>query len=116
MSAVLSRLLCAALLLAPAAASAHGSGLVLFVIGMPWAGLAWLIAAIVFVRSGARPDRWARVLVALVLLPVWALLFIGPWFSSWEVDLRPFEEWWALGLPALLLALVIHVSRLVRPR
>lgn len=101
----------AALSMVPIAAHAHGGGLVLLVVGLPWAALAWLVAAIWFVRAGERRQRAARLTASILVLPLWGWLFLGPWFSSWEPELRIYEEWWALGLPALLLVLVIGASR-----
>ncbi len=94
----------------PNLAFAHGNGLVLMAIGIPFALIAYLASALVFVWAAPKDDRMKRVSISFLALPVWLLCFLSPWFSSFEVLISPYETQWSIGLPLLLLAAVTYFS------
>jgi len=97
------RLLALLLLLFPSSAVAHGSGLAFIIFGIPLAICAYLIGAVLLVRSARQGNRWKRAGLLAVGFPVWLALFIIPWSGPYGNALSQYEMAWSFGLPTALL-------------
>ena len=92
------------------AAHAHGSGLFLIFVGVPFALLAYLVFSVACVLSARKGQRAYQAILCVMFVPIWGVLFWTPWLSSYEVNLRPYEVEWSLILPSLLLVAGIAIA------
>jgi hypothetical protein len=84
-------------------AHAHGSGLFLIFVGLPFALLSYLVFSAMSVLSAAKGQRMYRAILCVAFAPIWGMVFWTPWLSNYEENLRPYEVEWSLILPGLLL-------------
>ncbi|WP_255989980.1 hypothetical protein [Chitinolyticbacter albus] len=105
------------LLFMPGIAHAHGDGLFLAFVGMPFlallfvAFLAWQTA-----RAGRGGRLWAFC-KNLLLAPLWLFVFIAPWFNrSLERVLSPYEVAWTFLMPVALFLASLWLSARRRRR
>jgi predicted MFS family arabinose efflux permease len=90
-------------ILLSAPAFAHGKGLFLLFIGLPFLAALFLVYLGWVIYTSPAKKRFATFIQSLVVGAFWMAIFIGPWFeSSIENVISDYEISWTFIIPLLL--------------
>ena len=91
-------------------AYAHGGGMTLLFIGLPFLAALFLFYLISALCAAPTGKRFSAFIQSLFVGALWLALFIGPWFQyQIELFLRNHEGTWAIVIPIVLFLSLIHI-------
>jgi hypothetical protein len=84
-------------------AYAHGGGMTLLFIGLPFLAVMFLFYLIGALSTAPTGKRFSTFIQSLFVGALWLAIFMGPWFQyQIELFLRNYEGTWAIAVPITL--------------